>query len=119
MRFSKAVVKYRITNQALPVDMNVSYALDGKSVSPEDLAGKSGNIPDLVDGVKQQRDGSKELSGGLDKFNRDGVQKLVSCMAQNFAGVKLATQPRLLNSTSYSMLSLTSARPPNGSYRLQ
>lgn len=32
------------TDQALPVDMTVSYTLDGKSVSPEELAGKSGRV---------------------------------------------------------------------------
>ena len=32
------------TNQALPVDMTVSYTLDGKAISPEELAGKSGRV---------------------------------------------------------------------------
>ena len=32
------------TDQALPVDMTVSYTLDGKAVSPEELAGKSGRV---------------------------------------------------------------------------
>ena len=33
-----------ITDQDLPVDMTVSYTLDGKTVSPEELAGKSGRV---------------------------------------------------------------------------
>ncbi|MBD5161185.1 MAG: hypothetical protein HDT14_04045 [Oscillibacter sp.] len=32
------------TDQALPVDMTVSYTLDGKTISPEELAGKSGRV---------------------------------------------------------------------------
>lgn len=32
------------TNQDLPVEMNVTYALDGRAVSPEELAGKSGKV---------------------------------------------------------------------------
>ena len=32
------------TDQVLPVDMAVSYTLDGKAVSPEELAGKSGRV---------------------------------------------------------------------------
>ena len=32
------------TDQALPVDMSISYTLDGKVISPEDLAGKSGKV---------------------------------------------------------------------------
>ena len=32
------------TDQALPVDMTVSYTLDGKAVSLEELAGKSGRV---------------------------------------------------------------------------
>lgn len=31
-------------NKELPVDMTVSYTLDGESISPEDLAGKSGHV---------------------------------------------------------------------------
>jgi putative membrane protein len=32
------------TEQALPVDLSVSYTLDGQSIAPEDLAGKSGKV---------------------------------------------------------------------------
>lgn len=32
------------TQKALPVDVSISYRLDGKSISPEDLAGKSGRV---------------------------------------------------------------------------
>ena len=32
------------TDQKLPVDVKISYTLDGKSISPEDLAGKSGRV---------------------------------------------------------------------------
>jgi len=32
------------TEQALPVDLAVSYTLDGKTVTPEELAGKSGRV---------------------------------------------------------------------------
>ncbi len=32
------------TDQQVPVEMKISYTLDGKSISPEDLAGKSGRV---------------------------------------------------------------------------
>lgn len=32
------------TDKALPVDMNITYYLDGKEISAEDLAGKSGDV---------------------------------------------------------------------------
>lgn len=32
------------TDQKVPVDMNISYTLDGKAISPQDLAGKSGRV---------------------------------------------------------------------------
>ena len=32
------------SDRALPVDVKVSYKLDGKEISPEDLAGKSGRV---------------------------------------------------------------------------
>lgn len=32
------------TQKALPVDVSISYRLDGKAISPEDLAGKSGKV---------------------------------------------------------------------------
>lgn len=32
------------TDEALPIDVKVSYTLDGVSISPEDLAGKSGDV---------------------------------------------------------------------------
>ena len=32
------------TNEELPVDLNVTYKLDGKEISPKDLAGKDGKV---------------------------------------------------------------------------
>lgn len=32
------------TNKALPVDMKITYFLDGKEISPEEIAGKSGKV---------------------------------------------------------------------------
>lgn len=38
------------------------------------------NIPTLVDGVTQLHDGSKALAEGLDKFNKEGIQKLADAV---------------------------------------
>ena len=32
------------TDKQLPIELSISYLLDGKSISPEELAGKSGNV---------------------------------------------------------------------------
>lgn len=45
------------------------------------------SVPALVDGVTQLRDGSKELAGGLDEFNREGVQKLVDAVDGDLEGL--------------------------------
>ncbi|MGV8982260.1 hypothetical protein [Clostridium sp.] len=37
------------TNKKLPIDVNIKYWLDGKEISPEDLAGKSGEIKIKID----------------------------------------------------------------------
>ena len=42
------------TTQALPVDMAVSYTLDGRAVSPEELAGKSGRVTIRFDYVNHE-----------------------------------------------------------------
>ncbi|MCR5823888.1 MAG: hypothetical protein K6G60_05590 [Lachnospiraceae bacterium] len=40
----KEIVYRGETDKALPVEMKITYALDGKEVAPEELAGKSGHV---------------------------------------------------------------------------
>lgn len=42
------------TDQAPPVDMTVRYTLDGKAITPEDLAGKSGRVTIRFDYANQE-----------------------------------------------------------------
>jgi putative membrane protein len=42
------------TQQALPVDLSISYTLDGQSVTPADLAGKSGRVTIRFDYTNNQ-----------------------------------------------------------------
>lgn len=43
--------------------------------------------PQLVDGIKQLKDGSMSLSDGLEKFNKDGIQKLVEAVDGDLEGL--------------------------------
>jgi len=52
--------------KTLPVEMNVSYTLDGNSISPEELAGKSGKVSIRFDYVSNQK---KEVSVNGKNYN--------------------------------------------------
>ena len=43
------------TDKALPVDVKVTYTLDGKEIKPEDLAGKSGKLTVRYDYTNNDR----------------------------------------------------------------
>ena len=43
--------------------------------------------PALVDGIRQLRDGSMELSNGLKQFNEEGVQKLTQAVDGDLKGL--------------------------------
>lgn len=43
------------TEKELPVDLTVSYRLDGKEISPEDLAGKSGKVSIRMDYTNKEQ----------------------------------------------------------------
>ncbi len=45
------------------------------------------SAPALIDGVTQLRDGAMELSGGLKRFNEEGVQKLVDAFDGGLGGL--------------------------------
>ena len=55
------------TDQALPVDMTVSYTLDGKAVTPEELAGKSGRVTIRFDYVNNEYQ-MMDVGGGQEKI---------------------------------------------------
>lgn len=55
------------TDQALPVDVAVSYTLDGQSITPEQLAGKSGNVVIRFDYTNNQYE-EVQISGKTEKI---------------------------------------------------
>ncbi len=50
------------TEKTLPVEMSISYTLDGKSISPEELAGKSGRVTIRYD-YKNNQKAAVEIDG--------------------------------------------------------
>lgn len=55
------------TEKALPVDLTVSYTLDGKTVSPQELAGKSGRVCIRFDYTNRQYE-TVEIDGQQEKI---------------------------------------------------
>ncbi len=45
------------TKRALPVDMKISYFLDGKEMTPEELKGKSGHVKIRLDYTNREKEG--------------------------------------------------------------
>ena len=43
------------TDKELPIDMKMTYYLDGKEISPEDLAGKSGKVTIRMDYTNKEK----------------------------------------------------------------
>ncbi len=43
------------TTKELPIDMNITYSLDGKTISPEELAGKSGKVTIRMDYTNKEK----------------------------------------------------------------
>lgn len=57
-------ITYEGTGSAeLPVDVSVSYELDGQAIEPEDLAGKSGQLKMVKNGKVMDIDGQKLVVG--------------------------------------------------------
>ena len=50
------------TDKELPVDVNITYFLDGREISPADLAGKSGHVTIRWD-YKNKQKVTKEING--------------------------------------------------------
>ncbi len=68
-----------VTTKEAPVTVNVSYYLDGKKISPKDLAGKSGNVKIRFDYTNHEKDGDyyvpfAAVSGMLLKDNFTNVE---------------------------------------------
>ena len=68
-----------VTAKEAPVTVNVSYYLDGKKISPKDLAGKSGNVKIRFDYTNHEKDGDyyapfAAVSGMLLKDNFTNVE---------------------------------------------
>lgn len=55
------------SSQPLPVEVKVSYQLDGKSITPEELAGKSGHVTIRFDYKNQQYE-MAEINGKQEKI---------------------------------------------------
>ncbi len=99
------------TDKALPVDVSVTYFLNGKETAPADLAGRSGQIRirfdytnhetriveeladgaveltdgarDLDDGAGELTDGAGDLLSGLLEMNDDGISMLTKTFGEN------------------------------------
>lgn len=70
------------TDQQIPVDMKISYTLDGKSISPEDLAGKSGRVTIRFDYQNHQ----------METVNVGGVQQKIYVPFVILTGTMLDTE---------------------------
>ena len=44
-------------------------------------------MPELVDGVTKLKDGSRELSDGVDRLNKEGVEKLTAVIEEDLEGI--------------------------------
>lgn len=53
------------TDKALPVELNITYQLDGKEISPEELAGKSGKVTIRMDYKNHEK--TKVTVGGKEE----------------------------------------------------
>ena len=60
----KDISYQRTTTKSAPIDIKVSYYLDDKEISPEDLAGKSGKVKIVYDYTNN----SKEVAGNFVPF---------------------------------------------------
>ena len=56
-----------ISEKKLPVSMTVSYTLDGKEITPEELAGKSGHVVIRYDFCSNRYE-MKEINNSLEKI---------------------------------------------------
>ena len=56
------------STEELPVNVKISYTLDGKSIQPEDLSGKSGKLGIRFD-YKNTTEENVTINGGRDDFS--------------------------------------------------
>lgn len=69
----------------------VAQAADGAGELKAGTDTLNNAMPDLLDGVGQLKDGAKELADGLAEFNEEAIEKLVSAVDEDLAGLS----PRL------------------------
>ncbi len=44
-------------------------------------------MPELIDGVTKLKNGSKELSDGIDRLNEEGIEKLTAVIHEDLEGI--------------------------------
>lgn len=73
----------------LPVELKMSYSLNGEELAPEDMAGKDGlaaldtGVEQLADGVQRLLNGAQALKNGLELFSDEGVAKLDKLVSED------------------------------------
>ncbi|MBQ7678802.1 MAG: hypothetical protein IJT34_03025 [Butyrivibrio sp.] len=92
------------TEAALPVELKISYELDGQPVTPEDLAGKSGRVKIRFDYVNHQKTRMPVGDTREEIYTPFTMITGVILDAERFAGVSVSSGRIMADADSYVII---------------
>lgn len=87
------------SNKELPVDVKVTYSLDGKEIAPEDLAGKSGKVTIRFDYTNNEKV-TKEINGANEDIYVPFAAITGMVLGDNFSNVSVENGKTMKNGDS-------------------